>query len=325
MSQRVLVTGASGFVGQHLVERLAEEGYTVVAVDIHRNPPELFHDYEDQIEYIQGSVIHEDFVKNELFPTPEPYDKVFHLAAVVGVDQYVGENSHPLYTLDVNINGTKYLLEQVRGTSTHFLYTSTSEVYGRNPDVPWAEEDDSVLGPPTSPRWGYSVSKSLCEHMIHAMGRKPNNPPMTVVRPFNLYGPRQNSGFVVSKFIKMATDGEVPTVYGDGSQTRCFTFISDFIKALFNASERSPADSAVFNVGGTSEVTIAELAETVIETVGMEEDRPRFVDQETVAGEDFEDIDRRIPDISRAKDVLGWEPTVNLRDGIQKTVDWHQQ
>lgn len=322
MGDRVLVTGASGFVGQNLVRRLAEDGHDVVAMDIQQEPPVSYrHLVGDEVTYYHGSIIHFDFVNNVLFPTPQYYDRVFHLAAVVGVDRYV-DSSEPIYAVKVNVNGTMNLLEQIRGSDTRFVYTSTSEVYGKNPELPWSEDHDQVFGPPTSPRWSYATAKSLCEHMIHMLCRTDREISASVARPFNLYGPYQRPKFVISKFVDMVLDSEVPTVYDDGTQSRCFTYIDDFVDGLVRASEHQHEESEVYNLGGTDEIQIGELAELIMELGGMGEKTPEYVSRDEVTGSDFDDIPRRVPDVSRAREQLDWEPTTSLRDGLEETIEW---
>lgn len=322
MSDRIFVSGARGFVGQHLVQRLVDDGHKVTAVDIFKHPPDSFeHLVGDEVEYYNGSVIHEDFVENVLFPTPNTYDRIFHLAAVVGVDRYI-EPTDPLYPFEVNFNGTKYLLEQIRGSRTRFVYTSTSEVYGKNPAIPWAEDDDQVLGAPSNSRWSYAVSKSLCEHMIQLFSEVDLGVSSSVVRPFNLYGPHQRPKFVIPKFIEMVLDGEPPTVYGNGNQSRCFTYIDDFIDGLVRASEVPRSENVVYNLGSTEQMEIGKLADLIIDLADTGVESPRYVSREEATGSDFDDIETRIPDISRAKDELDWQPETSLRTGLEETIGW---
>jgi UDP-glucose 4-epimerase len=320
MSDKILVTGAAGFMGQNLVERLAEDGHSITAVDIQQQAPDSYSRYVgDEVDYIRGSIIHKNFIDSVLFPSPDPYDKVFHLAAIVGVDRYM-DLDDPLYVTNVNINGTRYLLEKVRNTNTHFIYPSTSEVYGKNPEVPWSEEDDRVLGPTTVSRWSYSSMKSVCEHMVHMLDDADPSVTTTVVRPFNLYGPYQRPKFVIPKFVEMVLNGEAPTVYGDGTQKRCFTYMGDFVEGLVAASERDPETPNTYNFGSTTETEIGELAEMIIEAANADMS-PEYVDPEDVFSSEYEQPDRRIPDTSRAKEYLGWEATTSVEEGVERLIE----
>lgn len=320
MSENILVTGAAGFMGQHLVKKLAQQGHEVTAVDIQQNAPDSYRPHVgEQVDYIRGSIIHKNFIDSVVFPFPDTYDKVFHLAAIVGVDRYIDVDD-PLYVSNVNINGTRYILEKIRNTDTHFVYPSTSEVYGKNPEVPWSEEDDRVLGPPTVSRWSYSAMKAVCEHMIHMLGEADASVRTTVVRPFNVYGPYQRPKFVIPKFVEMVLDGNAPTVYGDGTQKRCFTYMGDFIEGLIAASERDPGTPSTYNLGGTTETEIGELAETVIEVADADVS-PAYVDPEDVYNDEYEQPDKRIPDVSRAREILDWEASTSLEQGIRETYE----
>ncbi len=320
MSDRILVTGAAGFMGQHLVKKLAEEGHKITAVDIQQDPPDSYSDrVGNEVDYIRGSIIHKNFIDSVLFPFPDSYDRIFHLAAIVGVDRYINVED-PLYIANVNVTGTRYILEKIRNTDTHFVYPSTSEVYGKNPDVPWSEESDRVLGPPTVSRWGYSAMKAVCEHMIHMLDESDPSITTTVVRPFNVYGPYQRPKFVVPKFIEMILDGNPPTVYGDGTQKRCFTYMGDFIRGLIAASERDPETPNTYNLGGTTETEIGRLAEMVIDIAGADMS-PKYVDPEEVYDNEYDQPTKRIPDVSRAQEVLEWEANTSLEDGLRRTYE----
>lgn len=321
MSDSILVTGAAGFVGQHLVERLANDGHRITAVDIRRNIPERIKEFVgDNVEYVPGSIINENFVQAEVFRSPNQYDRVYHLAAIVGVDRYV-DVEDPLYLLDVNVNGTKNLLKELKTTDTRFVYTSTSEVYGKNSEFPWTETTDQVLGPPTHSRWSYSVMKSTCEHVLHMFAKTDYDLSTTVVRPFNLYGPGQRKQFVISKFIEQVMNGTRPTVYDDGTQRRCFTYIDDFVEGLVRASERDHDGTEVYNLGSTEEIEIQDLATMIMDVAGMD-GTPEFVPSETVHDDSFDEPDRRVPDTTRANERLGWEATVPLREGLETTYEW---
>ena len=315
MGESILVTGAAGFMGQHLINRLSEDGHDVTAVDIKPDIPVSFIN-DSNVTYMSGSILHEEFIDTMVFRSPSSYDRIYHLAAIVGVNRY--ENPDDLlYVTDVNINGTMNLLERARGSETRFVYTSTSEVFGQNSDIPWAEEDSRVLGPPSESRWSYSATKAVCEHMIQNTGRTVPGISGTILRPFNLYGPGQRPQFVIPKFLDLVSRGEVPTVYDDGTQKRCFTYIDDFVDGIILASERDHDETETYNLGSTEEIEIRELANLVLDVAGMDDHDPVFVNSD----ENHKEPDRRIPDVSRAKERLGWQATTPLRDGIEETLE----
>jgi len=318
MSDSVLVTGAAGFVGRHLVEKLAKErDDEIVATDIKEQPPEQYNDFiGDQITYRTGDVTNGQFLDDLL---TEDFDRIYHLAAVVGVDQYV---KNPLYITEVNIVATRNILDRIKDEDVRFVFTSTSEVYGKNPDVPWSEDTDRVMGPPTIDRWSYSTGKGACEHMIHGLADADNPFSATVIRPFNLYGPGQRPKFVLPAFVEQVVNDDVPTVYDDGTQTRCFTYIDDFIEGMVQASTLEEGKNEVFNLGSTRETEIRELANLVLEIAGLEEQNPEFINPEELYGNSYEDLDRRVPDVSKAEQLLDWRAETSLEEGIEQVLEW---
>jgi UDP-glucose 4-epimerase len=320
VTERVLVTGAGGFVGRHLVDQLTDDGIEVVATDIESEPPARFADaVGDTVEYHTGDLT-DDAFRDSLLDSQ--YDKIYHFAAIVGVNEYV---QNPLQIVKTNVEVTRKLLDAIKERDVRFVFTSTSEVYGKNPDVPWSETADQVLGAPTTDRWSYSTTKAMCEHMIHGLAQTDCSLEATVVRPFNLYGPEQRPDFVIPAFVKAVVNGEVPTVYDDGTQTRCFTYIDDFIEGITRAARRPEGVNEVFNLGHTRETSIAELAETVLSVVGWDDEEPRFVEAKEVYGEGYEDLDRRIPDVSKANAELDWTAETDLRTGLKRTIDWGRE
>lgn len=235
------------------------------------------------------------------------------------MDDYV---KNPLQIADVNIVATRNILDRVRDTDVRFVFTSTSEVYGKNPDVPWREDTNRVIGPPTVDRWSYSTGKGACEHMIHGLAEADNPFSATVIRPFNLYGPGQRPKFALPAFVERVVNDSVPTVYDDGRQTRCFTYIDDFIEGVIRASTRDAGENEVFNLGSTREIQIRELAELVLEIADLEDESPEFIDPEELYGDSYEDLDRRVPDVSKAAQLLDWTATTPLEDGIAQVLDW---
>jgi UDP-glucose 4-epimerase len=320
VTDRVLVTGAGGFVGRHLVDRLTNDGLKIVATDIEPEPPARFDDaVGDAVEYRTGDLIDDAFRESLL---DRKYDRIYHFAAIVGVNEYV---RNPLRIVETNVEVTRKLLDAIKEWDVRFVFTSTSEVYGKNPDVPWSETDDQVVGAPTTDRWSYSTTKTMCEHMIHGLARTDCALDATVVRPFNLYGPEQRPDFVIPAFVEAVVNGEVPTVYDDGTQTRCFTYIDDFVEGVERAARRPEGVNEVFNLGHTRETSIAELAETVLSIVGWDDKEPTFVDPKEVYGNGYEDLDRRIPDVSKANAQLDWTAETDLRTGLERTIEWERE
>jgi UDP-glucose 4-epimerase len=250
-------------------------------------------------------------------------DLIYHLAAVVGVEYYVAD---PYETLNVNVNGTQNVLKAAYKYNRKVVFSSTSEVYGRNPKVPWREDDDRVLGATTIDRWCYSTSKAVGEHFCfayHKLGL-----PVAVVRYFNVYGPRLDRldvGRLFTIFMGQLLRGAELTVIGDGAQTRCFTFVTDAVAATVAAGLKSAADGQAINVGVEVETSVLQFAELMLELYGAGKSKIRFVTQEEIYGKSYEDIPRRVPDITRMRKMLGVEPKVSLREGAALTMEWFRR
>jgi UDP-glucose 4-epimerase len=246
-------------------------------------------------------------------------DLVYHLAAVVGVEHYVGD---PYEVLNVNVNGTQNVLKVAFKYGRKVVFSSTSEVYGRNPKLPWSEDDDRVLGSTRIDRWCYSTSKAVGEHFCfayHKLGL-----PVTITRYFNVYGPRLDKldvGRIITIFMGQVLRNEALTVIGDGAQTRCFTYIEDAVRATMAAGLNENTNGEVFNIGTDVETSILELAKMMIEVSGSRS-TIRFVNQQEVYGSSYEDIGRRVPDVIKMHRGLGVRPEVDLREGISRTIDW---
>jgi len=205
------------------------------------------------------------------------------------------------------------------------LFTSTSEIFGKNPNVPWSEDDDRVLGSTKIDRWSYGTSKAMCEHMIFAMNKNLGLPAV-IVRFFNAYGPKQPPYFVISQSIHKILHNEEPLLYDSGNQTRCFTFVEDIVEGAILADKTQKADGDVFNIGSNKETTIREVIEMVIELAGKKDEiNWKNLDTSEHYGRKYEDIPKRIPDVSKAKRILNWEAKTDLRDGLKKTIDWAKQ
>ena len=315
---RVLVTGGAGFLGSYLVDALLAKGHEVTALDdISAGAEEKIFQHRDnrQFHFVRDSVLN-DAVMDGLINRCE---MVYHLAAVVGVHHYV---INPYAVLNVNVNGTQIVLRHAHKYGRKVLFTSTSEIYGRSPDVPYREDGDRVLGSTRIDRWCYSTSKAVGEHFCFAYRKL--GLPVVIVRYFNVYGPRMDkldTGRVVTIFLGKILRNEPVTVVGDGSQTRCFTYMDDAVEGTLRAGETPAAEGEIFNIGTNRETTILELARRMIALAGSSSQIVQ-VSQEQVYGKSYEDIQRRVPDVTRARDLLDWTATTSLDDGLRKTIAW---
>jgi UDP-glucose 4-epimerase len=312
---KVLITGGAGFLGSHLSDAFLARGDEVFVLDAGATVKVRHLIGHQRFRLVRDSVLSPDILDSLIAQV----DLVYHLAAVVGVEHYVGD---PYEVLNVNVNGTQNVLKTAFKYGRKVVFSSTSEVYGRNPRVPWSEDDDRVLGSTRIDRWCYSTSKAVGEHFCfayHKLGL-----PVTVIRYFNVYGPRLDvldKGRVITIFIGQLLRGEPLTVVGDGAQTRCFTYVDDAIRATVAAGLRDGTNGEIFNIGTSSETTIRELAELMIEVSGSAS-TIRFTPQESVYGASYEDIPRRLPDLSRTRSVLGIAGEVPLREGLDRTIAW---
>ncbi len=315
---QVVVTGGGGFIASHLIDALLSKGENVLAIDVDKNIPQrLLHLSNcENFKYLSADVRNKQELQRII---PWECKKIFHLAAVVGVKNYCDD---PLKTIDVNIGGLRNIIDVALPNNSKIIFASTSEIYGKNPDIPWHEEADRVLGPTSVDRWSYASSKAVCEHMLFGMYRK-YNLPMAIVRFFNVYGPRQNPIFVIPAMIYNVLNGKNPYVYDSGKQTRCFTFIDDAIDGMIKASENPMAEGKVFNIGSSLETKIIDVARMIIEIAGKSNElEPELINPRDVYGSSYEDISRRIPDTNKAKRILDWETKTNLESGLKKTIDF---
>jgi UDP-glucose 4-epimerase len=316
MAAKILVTGGAGFIGSHLADALLARGSKVVALDnlSTGNLENLACARADpEFALRQGSVLDELLI-DELVTE---CDVVVHLAAAVGVKLIVEQ---PLWSLVTNIRGAETVLGAAHRYRKKIMLASTSEIYGKNPAVPLAETSDRVLGSPGVARWAYSVAKSVDEILAFAH-HKERGLATVVVRLFNTVGPRQSPayGMVIPRLVRQALAGERLTVYGDGSQTRCFCHVSDVVDALLRLLDHPDAEGDVFNVGSTEEVSILELAERIrARTSGSSEVQLVPYDEAYETG--FEDMARRVPDISKITALTGWAPTRSLDEILDETI-----
>jgi len=316
---KVLITGGGGFLGSHLGDGLLAAGHEVTALD---TSPDLKvrHNLENpSFRYIKGSIFDLDLLESLIRKS----DLVYHLAAVVGVEHYVED---PFHVLNVNVNGTQNVLKYAHRYDKKMVFASTSEVYGKSTHAPFREDGDRVLGSTQIDRWCYSTSKAVGEHFCFAYGKL--GMPVVIVRFFNVYGPRLDRidvGRVITIFMGQLLRGEDLTVIGDGKQTRSFTYVDDAVAALIQAGVRPEAVGSIFNIGNDAETSVHELAEAMIRAYPGTGSKITFVPQEQIYGNSYEDIQRRVPDITRMRTILGVEPTISLEDGLRRTIEWFKK
>ncbi|MBI4678118.1 MAG: GDP-mannose 4,6-dehydratase [Elusimicrobia bacterium] len=317
----VLVTGAAGFLGSHLVDALLTRGHRVIGVD------DLSHGSRENLGTALANPAFTFHVldvcrRDDLRNAARDARAVAHLAALK-IPRY----GKAVETLLVNSEGCRSALDAARELGAKFVLTSTSDVYGKNPKIPFSETGDSMLGPSTIARWAYAVSKLFDEHL--ALGyADAYGVPAVILRIFGSYGPRQNLtwwGGPQSVFIGNILRGEPVPVHGDGRQTRSFTYVSDTVAGIVTAIEKDAANGEVFNLGSTQEISIVELARLIKRLSGTPgELRLEFIPYEKLSGRPYEDVLRRVPDIAKARKTLGFEPIVSLEEGLRQTIEWQR-
>ncbi|MBL7129853.1 MAG: GDP-mannose 4,6-dehydratase [Candidatus Omnitrophica bacterium] len=312
---KVLITGGAGFIGSHLCEKLLRRGDEVTVLDNlstgkYENVAHLKE--KPNFNLVVGSILDEALVDKLC----EKTDIIFHLAAAVGVELIV---KHPLESLTTNIKGSEIVLDMAQRYNRKVLITSTSEIYGKNINGPLKEGDDRILGSPLKSRWGYSTAKAVDEMLAYVYWKEKGLPTI-IVRLFNTVGPRQTGayGMVIPRFVTQALKGEPLTVYGDGNQSRCFLHVQDAVNALVKLMQNSQSPGQVFNLGSQEEITIKGLAEKIIQLTHSNS-QAVYIPYDQAYEEGFEDMQRRIPDISKIQNLIGYRPTVNL-EGILKSV-----
>jgi UDP-glucose 4-epimerase len=314
----VLVTGGAGFIGSHLVDFLLSRGHRVTILDdlSTGSRANIAHVVDNpQCRFVEGTVLDWDVVNDLVGDT----ELVFHLAAVVGVKNVV---EHPRRGIEVNVGGTENVLRAASRCGARVVLASSSEVYGVSREIPFVEDGPRVLGPTQVQRWSYAASKALDEHL--GLTYAAEGLPVCAVRYFNAYGPRiDESGYgsVIARFMAQAFKKETLTLYGDGNQTRSFTYISDTIAGTYLAGTRPAAIGQVFNIGSGVETSIRQLAVEICRQIGVD---PIFdyVPFKDVYGPAFQDVYRRVPSIEKARNMLGFEPGVDLEQGLAKTIAW---
>jgi UDP-glucose 4-epimerase len=314
---RTLITGGAGFVGSHLAEYLLDRGHQVLVLD------NLSTGSIDNVAHLKGRAGFDytiDSVANERL-TAELIDRsdvVFHLAAAVGVRLIVDQ---PVHTIETNVHGTEVVLKHASKKRKLVFIASTSEVYGKSVAVPFREDADLVLGPSEKHRWAYACSKLIDEFLALAYWKE-RKLPVVVVRLFNTVGPRQTGqyGMVLPNFVRQALSGEPITVFGDGTQSRSFTYVGDVVDALVKLANDPRAVGQVYNIGSTEEITIANLAQRVRAVTGSHS-AIQFVPYDEAYEAGFEDMPRRVPDIAKIRELIGFEPRVPLDEIIRRVVE----
>jgi len=317
---KILITGGAGFIGSHLAERYLERGDEVYILDdLSTGSMENIQHIKDHpnFSYCIDSVT-ESGITAELVDIS---DIVFHLAAAVGVRLIV---ESPVRTIETNVRGTEVVLGLAAKKGKRVLITSTSEVYGKRTSVPFREDDDLVMGATSKGRWSYACSKAIDEFLAIAYWKE-KGVPTVIARLFNTVGPRQTGryGMVIPNFVRQALAGEDLTVFGDGSQSRCFTHVSDAVSALIGIAEHPNAVGEVYNIGSDREVTILQLAERIRHLTGSHS-RTVFVPYDEAYEEGFEDMMRRVPDLSKIHRLIGYEPKVGFDEILASVIEYHR-
>ena len=307
---RVLITGGAGFIGSHLADHYVNAGHTVTLLDnfstgSHTNIAHL----EGSVTTIDGDIRNSELV-NQL---TKDSDLVLHMAAALGVNTIL---ESPLESMSTNITGSEVVLNAAAQHKKRIIIASTSEIYGKNPKQPLNETDDRVVGAPQKIRWTYSDAKAIEEAMAFALHQE-KKLAVTTVRLFNTVGPRQTGryGMVVPRFVQAALKNEPLTIYGDGTQSRVFCHVDDAVAAIATMAATDATIGDVYNVGGTGEVTIKQLAEQVLAVTGSRS-QITYTAYSDAYPAGFEDIQRRVPDISKVKNAIGWAPTKDLKQII---------
>lgn len=317
MKKRILITGGAGFIGSHLADKLLGEGYHVSVIDNLStgsidNISHLFTNIN--FKFIRGDINNETVLDRVASET----DVIVHLAAAVGVKLVV---ERPVHTIETNVTGTERVLRVALRYRCKVLIASTSEVYGKGHKIPFSEDDDVLLGSTSISRWGYAVSKMLDESLAFAYWKE-YGLPVVLFRLFNTVGPRQTGhyGMVIPTFMKQALEGKPITVFGDGTQQRCFCDVSDVVNAIVGCIYHPSTSGQLFNIGGSHEVSMLELAQQVIE-VAQSKSEIKIIPYSEAFGAGFEDMQRRVPNTQKISALLGWKPTISLNDILVRVRD----
>jgi len=318
---KILITGGAGFIGSHLADKLLQHNHDVSILD------NLSTGKLSNISHLINNpnfsyTIDTILKRNILEPLVKDSDQIFHLAAAVGV-KYIIDN--PLLSLQTNIIGTENVLELANKYKKKVLLASTSEIYGKSDKVPFKEEDDRILGSTYISRWSYSSSKAIDEFFALAYYRE-KKLPVVIVRCFNTVGPRQSGqyGMVLPKFVKNALLDHPLTIYGDGKQSRCFADVEDVVNGMIKLMEEKKAEGQVFNIGSTEEITIEELA-IKIKKVLKSKSKIEYIKYDDAYEEGFEDMKRRVPDLSKIKNMINYQAKHNLDNILDRVIEYYEE
>lgn len=319
---KIVLTGGMGFIGSHLVGKLRARGDEVVVLDLaevgdHPRVAKIIGDVG--YEHLSVDVRDADAVSGALADA----DLVYHLASHVGVSHYLDNATD---VADVIFNGTKVVANAALEHDLPMVFVSTSEVFGRNPEVPWSETDDCVMGDPSRPRWVYATAKILAEHLLFDLGRR-RGLRFRTIRLFNVYGPGQDSGFFVTRTMWRLAHGFPPVVWDGGSQRRCFTYVGDAVDALLRAADADHADQQAFNIGSDQPMTVLEAIDVIAGTMGIDLSSESYLHRRSkeLYGETYDEPLVRIPDVAKARSILKWEPTTSLAEGVRDVLRWVDQ
>jgi len=311
---KCLVTGGMGFLGSHLIVELLRRGHQVTCLDIFEDERCSFFRDWDSYKLVIDTILNKPLVTQLV----RNADVVFHLAAVAEPEQYV---KYPRKTIEVNLKASLAILEEVTATNKLLFFSSTSEVYGKNEDQPFHEDSDRVLGATNINRWCYSSAKAMVEHYISALYQE-QLIDFVGVRIFNCYGPRLG-GRVVSKFVDCIQSGAPMVIHGDGSQKRCFAYVTDVVEGIISLVETSSSHGAFYNIGDPKEeYSVRQLAEAVRQVAGVP-DHPITQIERAAYGSSYQDPDRRVPSIAKITNAIDWKPKITLHDGLAEMLKYN--
>jgi UDP-glucose 4-epimerase len=316
---KIVVTGGAGFIGSFVCEELLKKNMEVVAIDTSSGAKVEHLQGKKKFRFVQGSITDLDLLQQELSDA----SMVFHLAAIADPKQYV---ANPLSVLHIDLKASIEIFRLAALYRTKVIFSSTSEIYGTNPRVPWKEDDARVLGPTHINRWCYSSAKAACEHYLYAH-QVQDKLPFVIYRFFNVYGPKLDDlghGRVMTMFLKSFLQGDPIEVHGNGEQTRSFLYVSDAVDAIIRLAFLKKAEGQVFNIGTDREVPILELAR-LMKKIGKFDSPIRFLSYRKAFGTSYQDIERRSPDVTKLKKYLKWNPKIPLEEGIRRTIEYYRQ